>query len=135
MLSVTIGDLTIGDAPSGTSSMWVSTLTRPTLDYDRSYAGSPFMPPVQVHAVLGTGELTLTVVAEATTSAGLATLRGQLQAALAVFAYTLTIVEDGVTEAWEADCAVPAWNDHSAAYAKAHLAVATVTIPVYPIPA
>lgn len=102
----------------------------PRLTYapDSAYVGGSQL----LAAVLGQGTLPLAVRAARATEAAVATLKVELEEALAQFTYPVTVELDGVTQTWEADYTWPAWAPREPWMRAQHGERATLAIPVAP---
>lgn len=141
MLSITVdrsslskSDLVITDYPTG--GLWLPEdgLGRPGKSWRRTYATSPWVHgSVQTQATLDQSSQPLSIYAQGTTTAALRTLQAEVEEAFFQFVFPLTITEDGESQVWECDSADISWGDLDSGLTAAHLARATVTIPVYPV--
>jgi hypothetical protein len=126
-------DLEITNDPNGTS-FWIDSTIYPqftprtTYAPDSAYvAGSKLLA-----ATLAAASIPVVIYAQAATTAALATLKAELEAAVSQFAYTLTLVVDGTSYSWPADFSWPIWGDVDSGMVGAHIARAALTIPVNP---
>jgi hypothetical protein len=88
----------------------------------------------QTSAVLEVTEVALTVGARAASAAALDDYRTEIEDAAFQWAFTLTVVEDGVTTVYSCDCADITWNAYQAGMADGLVSTATLSIPCHPIP-
>lgn len=134
--SLGLGDLVVGGtAPAGDGFfLRAGGLSEPTFDVRTTYApDSAYVPGSQLlAAVLTAATLPAVVVAQASTTAGLAALKAELAAAVWQFAYPLTLTVDGTAHPWDAGPCWPAWGELSSAFVDAHMAAANLVIPVQP---
>jgi len=123
-------------AAAGTAALWIPEdgITRPVFDYRTGYApDSKHLPGrFPLNAVPGDGVLNLTVYARGTNATTLATQRALLAAALAQWAFDITVTVGGVAETYEAWPCAPAWGQADSGMAKAFLDKAVCSIPVNP---
>ena len=83
-------------------------------------------------AVSDASTLPVVIYAHATTSALLKTARTELETALTQWAYEVTYAEDGQTWTWLADPELPQWGAVDSGMVRAHIARASVVIPLNP---
>lgn len=123
------------DGHSAADGLFVQTITRPTRQWRRTRATSDSLHGApQTSAVLEVTEVALTVAARAASAAALDAYRMELEDAVFQWAFTLTVVEDGVTTVYSCDCADITWNAYTAGMADGLISTATLTIPCHPIP-
>ena len=79
------------------------------------------------------GSIPLGISAHGDTTAEVETAKAALTAATTQFAYTLTLVVDGVTiGTWNADPEFPDWGSLDSGDVAAHICKGTITIPINP---
>lgn len=83
-------------------------------------------------AVTDLGSLPLRIYAHGSTTAEVASNMAVLNAALSQWAYEITLTVDGVSETWWADPELPTWGPVDSGEVAAHMAIATVTVPIQP---
>ena len=86
-----------------------------------------------VSAVLEHTSIPATVYTKAASAAALKANKAALRAALGQFAYSVTVNLDGATATYSADPCGARWGTVDSGMVRAHIAKASVSIPVYPI--
>lgn len=128
--------LVIGQDPSSESGLWLPEdgVQRPTRGMRRTYApDSAYIPGrTLLAAVEDAATLPLVIYAGAGSTAALEALMAELDAATNQFAYYLTLTLDAVTRTWSADPELPQWGDLDSGMTKAHIARASIIIPLNP---
>lgn len=133
--SLSLAALVVDSTPG--SGFWVPEdgLERPAITQRRQYAGaSPWLHgSTLVAATKEQSTLPFTVYTQATTAALLSGQMDELEEALSQFTFDATVTIDGVAKVWACDPADIGWGTVDSGMVRAHIARATVTIPVYPI--
>lgn len=109
-------------------------LTRPDMDYRRGYApDSSYVPGrTLLAAVLEASTLPVTIYARAASTSALRTLEATLTAALAQWAYDVTLTVDGQSETWTGEPTRPAFGPVDSGMVRAFISRAALTIPINP---
>lgn len=133
--SLSLPDLVITGDPAG--DFWVPEdgLEEPDVAYRYTYApdsvdihGKVLLQAVKEHT-----SLSVQVYTQAASAAALHTNKETLAAALDQFTYTTQLLVDGQGYSWACDPTTPRWSAPDSGMVRAHLARASVVIPVYPI--
>ena len=103
-------------------------------DFRRGYAPDPSWRggKTLLSFVREATTLPLTIYAHAATSAALAAVKAELEAAAAQWSYDVTVTIDGVSEVFHCEPAIPQWGAADSGMVRAHLARASLVIPVNP---
>jgi hypothetical protein len=133
-LAVPLADLVIsGDH---TQSLWLdeSGFGRPQFTFRKGHAPESDIFPGQslLTAVKDQAAIPCGIYARGASAAALDTAMTELETALAQFVFTVTLTVDGVAKSFEAECTAPAWGALDSGEVEAHLARASVVIPVNP---
>lgn len=131
--SLSLSDLVIGNDPTG-ADFWIDSTIYPQFSPRVTYApDSAYVAGKKLlAATLDAAVLPAVIYAQAATSAALATLRAELEAAVSQFSYTVTLTVDGVAQSWPADFTWPIWGDVDSGMVAAKLARASFSISVNP---
>lgn len=132
---LSLSALSITDTPSS-SGFWLpeDAMGRPGKEWDKQYADKGlYHGRLLVGATLEQATLPVRIYARSTTTSGLETLQASLEAALGQFTYTATVTIDGAAKVWTCDPGDVQWADLDSGMVAAKMAVASVSIPVYPI--
>lgn len=130
-----LADLVITNDPhAGNFHLPEDGLERPGFTMRRTYApDSAYFPGrTLLAAVADASTLPVIIYAHATTSALLVTAMAELEAALTQFAYDITLSIDGQAKTWLADPELPQWGAIDSGMVRAHMARASVVIPINP---
>lgn len=83
-------------------------------------------------AVEDSGTLPLSIYVHGTDATDLEAAIDELEAAVTQFAYTVTVTVDGVARSFNADPELPSWGVLDSGMVGAHLARASIVIPINP---
>lgn len=128
------GPLAISSEPPGpTGGLWIAEILEPGFEFRYGYAPvSPHMPGQQLlSAVLEQSTLPAVVYAQGTSTAHLRALKDELAAAVAQFAYDVTLAIDGDVQTFSADPTWPQWQQDWG-MAEAFMASTSLSIRVNP---
>lgn len=132
--SISLSALVISTTPA--AGMWLPEqgLVRPDMDYRRTYApDSSYVPGRTIlAAVLEASTLPATVYFRAATTSALVTLENTLTAALAQWAYTVTLTIDSSAWSWTGEPTRPAFGAVDSGMARSFMSRAVLTIPINP---
>lgn len=108
--------------------------TWPAFSMRRSYLpDSDWIAGQQLRsAVRSPATLPLTIYAHSDTTAGLRAVMEELEAASSQWAYDISLTMDGSTWTWPADPELPQWGDIDSGMARAHMARASLVVPINP---
>lgn len=135
--SLSLEPLVIGSSPFG-SGRWFHLpedgLSRPAFTIRKGYApGSAFLPGQYLLTAVGeSGFLPALVYAHGDTSADLEDAIAELEQATTQFAYDVELAIDGQAKTWPADPELPDWGPVDTGFVKAHIAIASLVIPINP---
>jgi hypothetical protein len=132
---LSLSPLVLANNPAGAYVYPEDGLAQPNFEMRRTYAPDSRYTPgrLLLGAVLDGTTIPLTVTVRGTSAANLLARKAELEAAVAQFAYTVTMTVAGVeVGAWPADPTAPWWGVVDHADAAAFLAVGTLAIPVNP---
>lgn len=133
--SLSAADLVITDSPTaGAFHLPEGGLARPGRAIRRQYApDSAWVGGRQLlAAVEDAGTLPLTIYAHGSSAAALEAAIAELEAASSQFAYDVTITIDGQSRTWAADPELPQWGPVDSGLVRAHIAIASLVIPINP---
>jgi hypothetical protein len=110
-------------------------LSRPGFAVRRTYApDSAWTAGRQLlAAVSDAGTLPLTIHAHGDTATELEAAIDELEAATSQFTYPIAVDIDGVSRTWAADPELPQWGAVDSGLVGAHMAIATISIPLNPL--
>lgn len=108
---------------------WPDFAMRRTYLPDSDYVGGQQLRS----AVPAASTLPLTIYAHADTTAELKAAMAELSAAATQWAYDLTLTIDGESWTYPADPEFPQWGQVDSGMVRAHMARASLTVPVNPI--
>ena len=109
-------------------------ISYPAKRWRREYADARNLHgSVLVRATLEHAAIAGTLYVQAADAAALKTAKAEVEAAFGQFFYEVTITEDGLSTTYSADPADMDWGSVDSGMSRAHLARATVNIPVYPV--
>lgn len=117
------------------SNYWIryNTLFRPGFEARRRYSPeTTWAPPKLLASVKESAILAFSVMVQATSSSELATKMTELETALSQFEYDVTMIVDGVSEAWQADACLPGWGTVNYQLQDHNMAIAAIQIPINP---
>lgn len=83
-------------------------------------------------AVQSASTLPLVIYAHASTTAALKTAMNELASASSQWAYDITLTVDGQSWTWPADPELPQWGDVDSGMVRAHMARASLIVPINP---
>lgn len=133
--SLSLPDLVIGGDPNASNfhlpedgADRPNMLMRRTYAPDSAYVGGRQM----LAAVRDAGSIPLVIYVHATTAALLETAKDELEAATSQWTYDLTLTVNGQARTWAADPELPTWGALDSGMVKAHLARASIVIPLNP---
>ena len=131
--SLSLPDLVISSTPGGTFWLPEDGFARPARALRKTYApDSAYASGRQLlAAVEDAAEVPLTIYAQASSAALLEAAVNELEEALGQWSYDLTVAVDGQARTYHAEIVRPAWFQDSG-MVKAHMARATVSVPVNP---
>lgn len=142
MLSVTfsraalsLADLVITDNPyAGAFHLDEAAIGWPQFGIRREYApDSEFAGGrLLLSAVPDAGTVRLSIYAHGDSTSDVQTAMEELEAATSQWSYDFTMIRDGVSRTWPADPELPSWGDIDSGMVKAHLARASIIIPLNP---
>jgi hypothetical protein len=133
--SLSLSPLVLGNDPSGVYVYPEDGLAQPNFEMRRRYAPDSAYTPgrLLLGSVLDGTTIPLTIDVRGTSAANLLSRKAELEAAVAQFAYTVTMVVAGQTVGtWPADPTAPWWGIVNHADAAAFIATGTLAIPVNP---
>lgn len=124
--------LVIGNDPSG--SLWLETIGRPAFTFRKGYAPESRHTPgrVLLSAVMDQADIPCHVYARAASTAALEVIQAEVEEAVAQFLYDVTLTVDGAAKTFQAECTTPLWTEIDPGEVGAHLAHASLVIPVNP---
>lgn len=132
--SLSLSALVIGTNPFG-ASMWLpeNGLARFDFDYFRTYAeGSAYAPRVLLAARLEPISWPGVIYCQAATTSALKAVEDTLAAAVAQWAYDLTLTVDGQTWTVTGEPTLPAFGPVDSGMVAAHVSRAALSIPINP---
>lgn len=132
---LSLGPLVIGPNPfTGSFHLPEDGLSRPGFTIRRGYApGSAFLPgQYLLTAVTESSTLPVIIYAHGDTSAEVEAAIAELNTAATQFAYDVTLAIDGQAMTWPADPELPDWGPVDTGLIRAHIAIASLVIPINP---
>lgn len=135
--SVVIGAITLeAGNPTANYTITEDGLGRPDTAWVKSYATArDYHGAVLTDARRDQSSITLTVLVRGATSTQVESRLDALADAVSDFAYDVVVTVDGVSTTWAADPADVVYGGYDSGMVAGYLRSATLTIPVYPIPA
>lgn len=132
--ALSLADLVIGTDWAGAFHLPEDGVGRGNFSIRRTYAPNSRLIGGQqlLSAVTDLGSLPLRIYAHGTSTADLAMNMAALDAALSQWAYQITLTVDGVSQTWWADPELPTWGPVDSGEVAAHIAVASVSVPIQP---
>ena len=130
---LTLPALVFGSPDTG---RWVAEdgLTYPEKRWRKEYADARNLHgSVLLRATLEHASIAGTLYVQAADAAALKAAKAEVEAAFGQFFYPVTVDDDGVATTYNADPGDVSWGSADSGMSRAHLARATVLIPVYPI--
>lgn len=131
--SLTLPALVFAEPDTG---RWVDEdgLSYPAKRWRKEYADSRNLHgSVLLRATLEHASISATLYLQAADAAALTAAKAEAEAAFGQFFYPVTVTDDGGPITYSADPADVDWGPADSGMARAHLARATVLIPVYPV--
>lgn len=133
--SLSLSPLVINNDPTaGAFHLPEEGLERPARSIRRTYApDSAYIPGrVLLAAVEEAGALSVTIYAHGADTEALADAILELETATTQFAYDLTLSIDGQDQVFAADPELPSWGPVDSGMVRAHMARASIVIPLNP---
>lgn len=130
-----LADLVITSNPGGDYVIAEEGVGQPdaTWRYYRAPESSDMHGSVLLAATKENSSLPLVITVHGDTAAALETNKAALTDALEQWSYTATLLVDGQGDTYSCDPTSPRWGDYDSGMVRAHMARASVVIPVYPI--